>query len=158
LRDRLSRRVEGLLAEEAERTQRLLEASGPITLLHGDLWPQNVLLPQTGDGGPAARLIDWDHAVVGPVVYDLSTFIPRLSSRVRIAALRLYGRAVGWSLPGPGELNQAFKTVEFGRLAYCLTPLAEAAGRRDEWAYEDLGEVDRWLAALAAAPGAVAPT
>lgn len=157
LRDRLSRRVEGLLAEEAERTQRLLEVGGPVTLLHGDLWPHNVLLPQARDGSRDARLIDWDHAVVGPVVYDLSTFIPRLAPRVRIAALQFYERAAGWALPGPAELNQAFKTVEFGRLAYCLAPLAEAAGRGDEWAYEDLGEVDRWLAALATAPGAVSP-
>lgn len=158
LRDRLSRRLEGLRAEEPERTRHLLEIGGPVTLLHGDLWPQNVLLPQARDRRLAARLIDWDHAVVGPVVYDLSTLIPRLSPRVRNLALRAYESALGSAgrrLPGPAELNEAFKTTEFARLAYCLIPLAESAGEGRDWAYEELGDVDRWFAALATAPGAM---
>jgi len=48
LRDRLSRRVDALLEEEPGRTRRLREAGWPVTLLHGDLWPQNVLLPPSG--------------------------------------------------------------------------------------------------------------
>jgi Ser/Thr protein kinase RdoA (MazF antagonist) len=158
LLDRLNRRVEGLLAEEAGRTQRLLEVGGPATLLHGDLWPQNVLLPQARVGRHA-RLIDWDHAVVGPVIYDVSTFISCLSPRFRIPALRLYERVVGpvgWRISDLAALNEAFKTAEFARLACTLTPLVEAVSSGGEWAYEDLDEVDRWFAALASAPDAIA--
>jgi hypothetical protein len=151
LRDRLGRRVDALLEEEPGRTGRLREGGWPVTLLHGDLWPQNVLLsPRRGDRR-RARLIDWDQAVVGPVVYDLSTFISRLSTPVRIPALRLYRRAVrtaGWRLPDPADLNDAFETAECARLASCLISPAEAAGEGADWAFEDLREVDRWFAAL----------
>ena len=150
LRDRLSRRVDALLAEEPGRTRRLREAGWPVTLLHGDLWPQNVLLSPRGDGG-RARLIDWDQARVGPVVYDLSTFVSRFSPHTRIPVLRLYGRAVrtaGWRLPGPADLNDAFETAEYARLASCLISPAEAAGEGADWAFEDLGAVDRWFAEL----------
>jgi hypothetical protein len=150
LRDRLRRRVDGLLAEERGRTRRLRESGWPVTLLHGDLWPQNVLLPALRDGR-RARLIDWDRARVGPVVYDLSTFVSRLSPRARVPALRLYRRAVGavgWRLPGPADLNDAFETAEYARLASCLISPAEAAGEGADWAFEDLSAVDRWFAAL----------
>jgi hypothetical protein len=150
LRDRLRRRVDALLAEEPGRTRRLREAGWPVTLLHGDLWPQNVLLPPLR-GGRRARLIDWDRAGVGPVVYDLSTFVSRLAPPARIPALRLYGRAVGgvgWRLPGPADLNYAFETAECARLASCLISPAEAAGEGEEWAFEDLGAVDRWFSEL----------
>jgi hypothetical protein len=150
LRDRLSRRVDALLAEEPGRTQRLREADWPVTLLHGDLWPQNVLLPPHRDGR-RARLIDWDQARVGPVVYDLSTFVSRFSPHVRIPVLRLYGRAVstvGWRLPDPADLNDAFETAEYARLSSCLISPAEAAGEGAGWAFEDLKAIDRWFAAL----------
>jgi hypothetical protein len=150
LRDRLNRRVDALLKEEHGRTRRLREAGWPVTLLHGDLWPQNVLLPPLRDGC-RARLIDWDQARVGPVVYDLSTFISRLSSPARIPALRLYGHAVsmaGWRLPGPADLNDAFETAEYARLSSCLVSPAEAAGEGAEWGFEDLRAIDRWFAAL----------
>ncbi|HEX7059673.1 MAG TPA: phosphotransferase [Solirubrobacterales bacterium] len=149
LRDRLCRRVDALLAEEPGRTQRLQEADWPVTLLHGDLWPQNVLLSPHREGR-RARLIDWDQARVGPVVYDLSTFVYRLSSHVRVPVLRLYRRAVrtvGWDLPNPADLNDAFETAEYARLASCLISPAEAAGEGADWAFEDLRAVDRWFAA-----------
>jgi len=153
LRDRLNRRVDALLGEEPERSRRLREAGWPVTLLHGDLWPQNLLLPPS-EGG-RARLIDWDRSCVGPLVYDLSTFALRLSPRARTEALRLYGQAVsaaGWRLPGPAELDEAFETAELARLASCLISPAEAAGEGAEWAFEDLATVDAWFEELQAAP------
>jgi Phosphotransferase enzyme family len=150
LRDRLSRRLDALLEEEPGRTRRLREAGWPATLLHGDLWPQNVLLPPHRDGR-RARLIDWDQARVGPIVYDLSTFISRFSPPARISVLRLYGRAVravGWRLPGPADLNDAFETAEYARLASCLISPAGAAVQGAEWGFEDLRAVDGWFAAL----------
>lgn len=151
LRDRLGRRVDALLEEEPGRTGRLQEAGWPVTLLHGDLWPQNVLLSPLRGDRRRARLIDWDQAGVGPVVYDLSTFISRFSPPLRIPALRLYRRAVrtaGWQLPDPADLNDAFETAECARLASCLISPAEAAGEGADWAFADLREVDRWFAAL----------
>lgn len=151
LRDRLARRIDALLEEEPGRTRRLCEAGWPVTLLHGDLWPQNVLLSPLRGDGRRARLIDWDQAGVGPVVYDLSTFISRLPSHLRIPALRLYRRAVraaGWRLADPADLNDAFETAEYARLASCLISPAEAAGEGADWGFEDLHEVDRWFAAL----------
>jgi hypothetical protein len=149
LRERLSRRVDALLAQEPARSRRLREAGWPLTLLHGDLWPQNVLLP-SGDGR-RARLIDWDRACVGPVVYDLSTFVARLPPPARLPALRLYRRAVGaagWRLPGPAELNDAFETAELARLASCLVSPAEAAAGDADWGFEELGAIDAWFAEL----------
>jgi hypothetical protein len=151
LRDRLSRRVDTLLEEEPGRTRRLQEAGWPVTVLHGDLWPQNVLLSPLRGERRRARLIDWDQARVGPVVYDLSTFISRLSSPARIPALGLYRRAVhtaGWRLPDSADLNYAFETAEYARLASCLISPAEAAGEDADWAFEDLRAVDGWFAAL----------
>jgi hypothetical protein len=148
LRDRLRRRVDALLEEEPGRTRGLREAGWPLTLLHGDLWPQNVLLPPLRGARRRARLIDWDQAGVGPVVYDLSTFVSRFSSHLRIPALRLYRRAVRWCLPDPADLNDAFETVEYARLASCLISPAEAAGEGADWGFEELREVDRWFAAL----------
>ncbi|HWP33817.1 MAG TPA: aminoglycoside phosphotransferase family protein [Solirubrobacterales bacterium] len=151
VRDRLSRRIEALLEQEPGRTRRLREAGWPVTLLHGDLWPQNVLLPAPRGDRRRARLIDWDQASVGPVVYDLSTFIFRLSSPVRLPALRLYGRAVraaGWRLPRLADLNDAFETAECARLASCLVSPAEAAGEGAAWAFEDLRAIEGWFAAM----------
>jgi hypothetical protein len=151
LRERLCRRIDALLEQEPGRTRRLREAGWPLTLLHGDLWPQNVLLPPPRGDRRRARLIDWDQAGVGPVVYDLSTFVSRLASHLRIPALRLYRRAVGaagWRLPEPADLNDAFETAEYARLASCLISPAEAAGEGAEWGFEELREVDRWFAAL----------
>ena len=150
LRDRLSRRLDALLAEEPGRRQRLQQAGGPMALLHGDLWPQNVLLPEAPDGR-RARLIDWDHAGVGPISYDLSTFISRFPLRARIRVLRLYERVVrsaGWRLSDPASLNDAFETAEYARLASCLIWPAEAVRGGADWAFKDLEAVDGWFAEL----------
>ena len=151
LRDRLRRRIDALLEEEPGRTRRLREAGWPLTLLHGDLWPQNVLLSPLRGDRRRARLIDWDQAGAGPAVYDLSTFVSRLSPPARLPALRLYGRAVGtvgWRLPGPEALDDAFETAECARLASCLISPAEAAGEGADWGFEELRAVDGWFAAL----------
>jgi thiamine kinase-like enzyme len=42
----------------------------------------------------ASRLIDWDHAGVGPASYDLSTFLLRFPPGRRKAILDLYGRCL----------------------------------------------------------------
>src|SRR5207247_8545544 len=89
LRDRLLRRLYTLRSELPQREQVLKELGGPETLLHGDLWAINVFVMQSGNG-LRARLIDWDHAAVGPFSYDLSTFLLRFPRERRLSILKLY--------------------------------------------------------------------
>src|SRR5438046_4071963 len=58
------------------RMELIADLGGGESMLHGDLWPANVLLTEEG-GRLRARLIDWDHAGAGPPSYDISTFISR---------------------------------------------------------------------------------
>src|SRR6058998_2193220 len=74
LRDRLLRRLYTIRSELPQREEVLKKWGGPETLLHGDLWTTNVFVMQSANG-LRARLIDWDHAAVGPFSYDLSTFL-----------------------------------------------------------------------------------
>jgi Phosphotransferase enzyme family len=107
LRDRLLQRMYTLLDEQPYRAQALAELGGPGTLLHGDLWTTNTLVLPTARG-LQARLIDWDRAAVGPVSYDLSTFLFRFPIHHRRWILDLYSRAVGprgWCLPSVRDLN-----------------------------------------------------
>src|SRR5207249_2815085 len=76
LRGRLLTRLYRLRDDLPRRVHLLETLGGPDTLLHGDLWTTNTLLHPT-PRGLMARLIDWDHAAVGPVSYDLSTFLYR---------------------------------------------------------------------------------
>jgi Phosphotransferase enzyme family len=48
-----------------------LAAELPATLVHGDLTPRNAGL----DGDDTLVLIDWEHVGVGPVGFDLGTFV-----------------------------------------------------------------------------------
>jgi hypothetical protein len=74
--DRLRGEAQRLLDERRWRTELIADLGGPESMLHGDLWPANVLFTEGRDRA-AARLIDWDHAGVGPPSYDVSTFVSR---------------------------------------------------------------------------------
>jgi len=150
-RARLLRRLYELQVDAPRRVQVMKEVAGPDTLLHGDLWPKNVIVTTAGDS-PRARLIDWDHVGAGPFSYDLSTFLYRSSTEERPWILKRYREAVermGWRLPGDGELNLLFHTAESARCAHCIlfdamTVLNDGA----EWAIAELMDYERWLEAL----------
>src|SRR5207249_3069453 len=92
---------------------------GPETLLHGDLWTTNTFVATTSDG-LVARLIDWDHAAVGPASYDLSTFLYRFPKGERPWILEAYQRRVagrGRRLLPARELNLLFECAEYVRYA-----------------------------------------
>jgi len=151
LRDRLLQRMWELLSEEGERTDAVRELGGPETLLHGDLWLKNVSVVR-GDG-VRAKLIDWDHAGVGPAGYDLSTFLNGFDAEDRDAVLDQYREALsGTALapPGPGELNALFDTFERARIANCVvwSAFAVSEGPHVEWAIEDLRMAEQWLGQL----------
>ncbi len=148
LRDRLLVRLCKLRDELPERAQALAEWGGPETLLHGDLWAINVFVIPSANG-LRARLIDWDHAAVGPASYDLSTFLLRFPSEHRLGVLDLYRQAVagaGWRLPGERELNLLFETHEYARIANrIIWPGIELVMDGAEWGAEALAEIDGWF-------------
>lgn len=150
LLDRLRARLEKLADEEARRTRVMGEHSGPETLLHGDLWPENVFVI-TGDSGIEVRLIDWDHAAVGPIHYDLSTFLNRFPSEHRREILKTYLACIdieGWRVPGLDDWNVLFETAELARIANRIIWPAIAIGDGESWGYDELKEIERWFEVL----------
>ena len=148
VRDRLLKRMHHLLDEYDWRAQALAEFGGPETLLHGDLWTTNTFVIPTARG-LAARLIDWDHAAVGPASYDLSTFLLRFDARERPWILDLYREAVadaGWQLPSANNLNVLFETAERARCASCLIwPAIAILEERAAWAFDKLPVIEQWF-------------
>jgi thiamine kinase-like enzyme len=151
LRDRLLERMYTLLDEQPRRAQALAELGGPETLLHGDLWTTNTLVVP-GPHGLRARLIDWDHASVGPASYDLSTFLLRFAPQHRLWIVDLYREAVGpggWRVPSARHLNLLFDTAERARRAnHVIWPAIAFLQDRADWALDRLKEVDRWFEVL----------
>jgi Phosphotransferase enzyme family len=148
LRDRLLARLHKLLDEQSYRAHLMAELGGPEVLLHGDLWTTNVLVCPTGNG-LRARLIDWDHAAVGPISYDLSTFLCRFPPADRHWILDLYQDAVGhlgWRLPSAADLNLLFDTAEQARLANrVIWPALAVLDGQAEWGFEELAAFERWF-------------
>lgn len=151
VRDRLLERMCRLLDEQPERTQMMIEFGGPETLLHGDLWTTNTFVIPVADG-LRARLIDWDHAAVGPACYDLSTFLLRFPIRHRPWILDHYRECVarsGWRLPVTRYLNVLFDTAERARYANrVIWPALALLTDRSEWGFDALAEVEQWFEAL----------
>lgn len=148
LRDRLRERLARLREEGPARAEALARNGGPETLLHGDLWTKNILVAG-GDDGPQACLIDWDHAAVGPVSYDLSTFLLRFPPAQRAWIVDAYQQAVlpaGWRLPPKAVLNDLFDTAEQARIANRVIwpALALLDGDRG-WGFDALAEIERWF-------------
>jgi aminoglycoside/choline kinase family phosphotransferase len=147
---RLVERLEALDAETAWRCEVLDALGGPETFLHGDLFPSNLVVVEGGGAG-RIHLIDWDHAGVGPSMYDVSTFLLRLPSARRASALADYlGERGAWdgSAPGVGDWNLLFDTAERARLANGILWRALAGAEGAAWALDDLPDFDAWLAEL----------
>jgi aminoglycoside phosphotransferase (APT) family kinase protein len=150
LRDRLVDRAERMYAEQDEQASLLDECGGPDTLLHGDLWLTNTMVARRTDGF-RATLIDWDHVGVGPVTYDLSTFLYRLAPEDRPWIVARYREAAarrGWHLPDDPTLNQLFETAECARYACNLGDAALAAAQGEWWGFPMMEEIESWFADL----------
>ncbi len=151
LRGRLLARLYRLRDDLPRRVHLLETLGGPDTLLHGDLWTTNTLVSPTVRG-LMARFIDWDHAAVGPVSYDLSTFLYRFPKPERPWILEAYRRAVapaGWQLPPTWILNVVFETAEYARYANrIIWPAVALLEEHAAWGFEQLAEVERWFDAL----------
>lgn len=143
----LSRLAE-LRRDLPRRAQALLDWGGPETLLHGDLWAINIfVIPRKQEFH--VRLIDWDHASVGPASYDLSTFLLRLPAEERNWALDHYRDEIaqaGWRLPSAPILNLLFETAEYARLANrVIWPAIALVRDGAAWAWDALTEVNQWF-------------
>jgi hypothetical protein len=151
LRDRLMARLARLLEDVPRRRRALAEWGGPETLLHGDLWTSNTFV-QGSPLGYHARLIDWDRTGVGPMSYDLSTFLLRFPASQRGWILDLYARSLEngvWKLPPVSRLNLLCETAELSRYANCVVWPAQAIARDGgTWGWKALAEVERWFEAL----------
>jgi hypothetical protein len=121
---------------------------------HSNAKPGGKMPSSTAGGTPAAtgwhaRLIDWDHAAVGPASYDLSTFLMRFPAEQRSWILELYRQVVaeaGWRLPEERDLNQLFETHEYARFANRIIWPAIALGTdRGAWGVEALAEIEEWF-------------
>jgi thiamine kinase-like enzyme len=111
LRDRLLGRIERLDAERDTRASLLAKWGGPDTLLHGDLWLSNPLVAPQADRFKAT-LIDWDHVGMGPVTYDISTFLYRLPPKHRPWILAVYREGEWWGFPMMEEIERWFADLE----------------------------------------------
>ena len=146
--DSLLQRLSTLRQELPQRAEALDAWGGPETLLHGDLWHINIFVIPTAHG-LHVRLIDWDHASVGPACYDLSTFLLRLPPQERPWVVDLYRAEIsraGWCLPPMPMLNFLFETAEHARLTNrIIWPAIALVQDQAPWAWESLAEVDQWF-------------
>jgi hypothetical protein len=121
------------------------------TMLHGDLWTSNTLV-FPDETGIRVRLIDWDHAAVGPVTYDLSTFLYRFPAHHRTWILALYRDALtefGRTIPPTAELNAYFTIAEYSRLANRLIwPTIAIFEGLVDWGFEELARIEDWFGLL----------
>jgi len=145
--ERLLERLSSIMGELPSRLKMLKEFAGPETLLHGDLWLENVFVLPDG----RVRLIDWDHAAAGPLAYDLSTFVLRFPAAQRSELIDLYQQAMyatGWQLPAHEELNAIFETCEYARYAcQMIWPAIALWESGASWALQELEEIERWFQA-----------
>ncbi len=148
LRARLLRRLYKVREEFPARAAAFRKWGGPETLLHGDLWPTNVFVIPT-PSSLHARLIDWDLSGVGPISYDLSTFLLRFSPYHRPWILEAYteeAARAGWRMPPEQELNYLFETQEYGRFANrVIWPAIALLEEQAAWAWDELKMVDEWF-------------
>lgn len=82
-------------------------AAGPRTLVHGELYPANVLVVH--EGGPLGiRPVDWEMAAVGPALIDLAALVQGWAAPEHdrlVAAYRRGLAAAGAPVPEPDSLH-----------------------------------------------------
>lgn len=151
LLDRLLARLGQLEAQAPQRADLLETVGGPETLLHGDLWTQNIFISPEKDGYQV-KFIDWDHVAVGPISYDLSTFLWRFPQQERGWIVEAYLAAAQlpkWIRPTVAEWNQLFETAELARITNRLIWPALAILEGDiAWAFDALNEIESWYLKL----------
>ena len=149
VRDVLLERLHVLLDQERERVGMIEQDAGPETLLHGDLTTANVFVRPVS-GGLTVRLIDWDHAGIGPAAFDISTHLSYYPLARRQHVLDHYTAAMaerGFPFGDHVDWERLLATFEAGRLANQIIWVAICILKRDGWTFEDLAD---WSGSLAA--------
>lgn len=123
----LAARLSGVLADY----ERLVEvlARQPRTLVHGSFRPQNILVADR-DGSRRICVVDWEHAALGSVLYDLA-FISQGFRAAELDALvgawRREAEARGVPLPDEARLPYL---LDCFRLAKVVRSLGDAVALR----------------------------
>jgi hypothetical protein len=123
----------------------------PHSLIHGDLFPSNVIfeVPEKGSDSPVTRLIDWDRAGLGPVTFDVAFLLSKLNPENQRVALSAYrGRMEphfdGW--PTWHAWDSRFRTIRFGRILRSVSTYAALVrDGQEEYGVEKLTQVEGWL-------------
>jgi len=148
---RLLQKIHCLHDQQSQRVELMQKWGGPETLLHGNLKPRKARIISTADE-LRARLIGWEQAAVGLVVYDLATFLSHLPLQQRLWTLGLYHQAPEtprWPMPSLAQLNLLFDTAARARLANRLIwPAIAAWESQADWAFDQLAQIDHELTIL----------
>lgn len=99
-------------------------AALPRTLLHGELYPSNVMVVR-GDGGLRVCPVDWEMAAIGPAAVDLAALVAGWSDAERDLLVRAYARS-----DGNGPLEALVADLDRGRLHFALQWLGWSADWR----------------------------
>lgn len=109
-------------------------AAEPLTLVHGDFYPSNVVV-----AGDRVAVIDWELAGVGPGLLDLAAFVSgRWTDQERLDLVAAYHAELGRPAPPRADF---LRLVDLAALHVALA----WAGRESEWAPPDEHLRD-WLA------------
>lgn len=145
---RLAQKIYCLHDQQSQRVELLQKWGGPETLLHGNFTPSRARVLSV-NGELSARLIDWEQASVGLVIYDLATFLAHLPVQNRLWTLGLYHQAPEtprWPMPSLAQLNMLFDTAARARLANRLIwPAIAAWESQADWAFDQLAQIDHEL-------------
>ncbi len=127
-----ARALDALAADQADRLAAVLAgydwlverlAAIPPTLVHGELYPSNVLV---GEGREQVWPVDWEMAGVGPPLLDLAALASGWEPEVQDKLVEAYRDELGvspWRWPG-GELADL---IDACRLHYALQWLGWSA-------------------------------
>ncbi len=118
-RDALGARLTPALATAAEGAIARLDALAP-TLLHGELYPANVLV-----AGERIAAVDWEMAALGPGVLDLAALLAGWQDGERAAIVAAYGPV------DPADLAAAELVLALQWLGWAQGWEAPAEHRRD---------------------------
>jgi len=135
------RRLHGLARSYEAVVERLVRL--PRTLVHGELYPANVLVDRRGDGTRVC-VVDWETAAIGPGLVDLAAFTSGTwPEEVRGRAVAAYY----YALPSPPPEAEFLHALECCRLHVALQWLGWAT----DWTPPRRHRTDWTAAALRAA-------